>query len=406
MILRRRTIPKRKKVIIMFDTRKFGSFLADLRKSADMTQSELGDRLNLTRQAISRYECGDSFPDISVLGDIARIFGVPVELLISSGDPTVGEAGIINAVASGRDINPQDVSDVVSLAPLLKPSVLSKLAESLSKNGLDLSGLLSLSEYMNDTDTEKLMKSVSFDSIAEMDEALLERVLPLIPYSNNTIFRKILDGELDEHYLSYLDIAGSLVEAAVIYDALTPEALDITRRRGYNVALFQKRGIIHLFSCPECGKPLDEFYPRRCKCAFKPPITGNILRMTVSGKARRLNRDMTDHSLIPADSEDQTILILGARLDRNFIDRYYDLDILKNRFIVLDSDPERLDEVSRRNHSKLYPGLIFVQDDMTSPHILPGVLDIIIDNTEECLADSLRDLLKPGGGIIRGSAIL
>lgn len=108
MILRRRTIPKRKKVIIMFDTRKFGSFLADLRKSADMTQSELGDRLNLTRQAISRYECGDSFPDISVLGDIARIFGVPVELLISSGDPTVGEAGIINAVASGRDINPQD----------------------------------------------------------------------------------------------------------------------------------------------------------------------------------------------------------------------------------------------------------------------------------------------------------
>ena len=127
----------------MFDTRKFGSFLADLRKSADMTQSELGDRLNLTRQAISRYECGDSFPDISVLGDIARIFGVPVELLISSGDPTVGEAGIINAVASGRDITPQDVSDVVSLAPLLKPSVLSKLAESLSKNGLDLSGLLS-----------------------------------------------------------------------------------------------------------------------------------------------------------------------------------------------------------------------------------------------------------------------
>ena len=45
----------------MFDTIKFGAFLAKLRKSADMTQSELGDRLNLTRQAISRYECGDSF---------------------------------------------------------------------------------------------------------------------------------------------------------------------------------------------------------------------------------------------------------------------------------------------------------------------------------------------------------
>ncbi len=46
----------------MFDTRKFGAFLARLRKNADMTQSELADKLNLTRQAISKYERGDSFP--------------------------------------------------------------------------------------------------------------------------------------------------------------------------------------------------------------------------------------------------------------------------------------------------------------------------------------------------------
>ena len=45
----------------MFDTAKFGAYIASLRKAADMTQSELGDRLGLTRQAISRYECGESF---------------------------------------------------------------------------------------------------------------------------------------------------------------------------------------------------------------------------------------------------------------------------------------------------------------------------------------------------------
>lgn len=390
----------------MFDTAKFGAFLAKLRKSADMTQSELGDRLNLTRQAISRYECGDSFPDISILGEIAKIFGVPVELLISSGDPTSGEAEIFGAVASGRDITPQSAADVLNLAPFLKPSVLSRLAESLSKSGLEISQLLSLSEYLNDADTEKLMKSVSFDSIADMDEALLERILPLIPYSSYTLFRKILDGELDEHYLNYLDVSRTLIEAAVMCGALSTEALGIQSRRSYNIAVFQKRGLIQVFTCPVCGKPLDEFYPRRCKCGHKPPINGGILRLSESSGKHALSDIEPDFAHVPAMSgAETTTLILGAKSDESFIDYYYSSDIIPNRFIVLDSDADRLAAVYRDNRHRLYPGVIFVRDDMTAPHILPGSLDLIADNTSERLADGLTDLLKPGGRILRGNSI-
>ena len=63
----------------MFDTRKFGGYVSRLRKNADMTQSELADKLNLTRQAISRYELGDSFPDVSILVLIADIFHVTLD---------------------------------------------------------------------------------------------------------------------------------------------------------------------------------------------------------------------------------------------------------------------------------------------------------------------------------------
>ena len=55
----------------MFDADLFCANLSILRRNADMTQSELADRLNLTRQAVSRYEKGDSFPDISILVKIA-----------------------------------------------------------------------------------------------------------------------------------------------------------------------------------------------------------------------------------------------------------------------------------------------------------------------------------------------
>ena len=45
----------------MFDPVKFGGMIARLRKRADMTQSELGDLLGVTRQAVSKYEVGDSY---------------------------------------------------------------------------------------------------------------------------------------------------------------------------------------------------------------------------------------------------------------------------------------------------------------------------------------------------------
>ena len=86
----------------MFHTQKFGAYFSRLRKSADMTQSELAEKLGLTRQAVSSYERGDSFPDVSILVLIADIFGVTLDDLINSGEPTRGEALILAGADAGR----------------------------------------------------------------------------------------------------------------------------------------------------------------------------------------------------------------------------------------------------------------------------------------------------------------
>lgn len=86
----------------MFDITKFGRYLAALRKKADMTQMELADRLCVTRQAISKYEQGESFPNVSILVLIAEVFHITLDELIGSGDPTNGEANILKSVATGE----------------------------------------------------------------------------------------------------------------------------------------------------------------------------------------------------------------------------------------------------------------------------------------------------------------
>ena len=57
--------------------------IIELRKTANITQAELATKLNYTDKAVSKWERGESLPDISVLKDISDIFGVTVDYLLS-----------------------------------------------------------------------------------------------------------------------------------------------------------------------------------------------------------------------------------------------------------------------------------------------------------------------------------
>ena len=54
-----------------------------LRKSAGMTQLELAEQLNYSDKAVSKWERGDSIPDVAVLKQIADLFSVTLDYLVS-----------------------------------------------------------------------------------------------------------------------------------------------------------------------------------------------------------------------------------------------------------------------------------------------------------------------------------
>lgn len=51
-----------------------------------MTQAELGQRLNYSDKSISKWERGEAIPDAFVLTQMAELFGVTVDYLLSSHD--------------------------------------------------------------------------------------------------------------------------------------------------------------------------------------------------------------------------------------------------------------------------------------------------------------------------------
>ena len=64
------------------DKEKIGEFISVLRKERQLTQKELADELGLTDKAISKWERGLSYPDISMLEPIANFFDVSVMELL------------------------------------------------------------------------------------------------------------------------------------------------------------------------------------------------------------------------------------------------------------------------------------------------------------------------------------
>lgn len=66
------------------DAKKFGSFLATLRKERGLTQAELAGKLQITDKAVSRWERGIGLPDISMLEPLSAALQITVLELLKS----------------------------------------------------------------------------------------------------------------------------------------------------------------------------------------------------------------------------------------------------------------------------------------------------------------------------------
>ena len=65
----------------------FNNKLYELRKQKGFSQEELANRLNVSRQTISKWEVGDSTPDMEKLVAISDLFGISLDELVMDKTP-------------------------------------------------------------------------------------------------------------------------------------------------------------------------------------------------------------------------------------------------------------------------------------------------------------------------------
>ncbi|WP_302826189.1 helix-turn-helix domain-containing protein [Anaerofustis stercorihominis] len=68
-----------------------GRLISSLRKEKNMTQQELADKLNITDKAVSKWERGLSYPDISLIPKLADILDIDPNKLLGSSNNEISK---------------------------------------------------------------------------------------------------------------------------------------------------------------------------------------------------------------------------------------------------------------------------------------------------------------------------
>lgn len=115
----------------------FNNRLYQLRKQKGFSQEELANRLNVSRQTVSKWEVGDSTPDMEKLVAISDLFDVSLDMLIMGKEAPAPEAAPAKS----------ELVDVISQKVLTPDN--KKKAKSVLKTAGIIAGIILLIDFIS-----------------------------------------------------------------------------------------------------------------------------------------------------------------------------------------------------------------------------------------------------------------
>lgn len=118
----------------------FNNRLYELRKQKGLSQEELANRLNVSRQTISKWEVGDSTPDMDKLVAMRDLFGISLDELVLGKTQMEMEEGRQQESVAGEDTGKREKpSETVRF---LEEKVLTEEHKKKAKKGLKAAGII------------------------------------------------------------------------------------------------------------------------------------------------------------------------------------------------------------------------------------------------------------------------
>ncbi|MCI9218920.1 MAG: helix-turn-helix transcriptional regulator [Lachnospiraceae bacterium] len=192
----------------MFDTMKVARKIREARISRNMTQMNLADAMEVSYQAVSNWERGNSMPDISKLELLCRILDISLEELLGTDSASRTLNRIIEKEESPMaDAEPITIEQIREVAPILPPADVERLVDDrldsqtdTDTEEFDLNAITGLAPFLDAEYLDALVKRVHVRSLKELSE--------LAPFlGSNTLDALTENAELCEDMSGVISLA-------------------------------------------------------------------------------------------------------------------------------------------------------------------------------------------------------
>lgn len=138
-----------------------GTKIAELRKEKEMTQNDMADALGVSSQAVSKWEIGASYPDISLIPKISKLLETSADYLLNDElEPAVK----LQNIPEKKDVNDMIFKIRILEADGSKANI--NLPVGFFKLGLNI---VEGTDFNGKFNSES-MKNIDFDALIKMAE--------------------------------------------------------------------------------------------------------------------------------------------------------------------------------------------------------------------------------------------
>jgi transcriptional regulator with XRE-family HTH domain len=180
------------------DKKKTGNLIKEARTKKNYTQIELGDLLGVSNKAVSRWENGESFPDVGILENLAAVLDVRIQDIVTGGTE-VNNDGVVDEVLRIVKLQHKEIKRKVIRNSLLIAAILCSFISGCSALGnksifdsihiyvifmcFSFALLLDGCTWQNETDKKEMNKFCKYSKIVALLSFLWSILLTLCVFT-------------------------------------------------------------------------------------------------------------------------------------------------------------------------------------------------------------------------------